>query len=206
MDYQIGLQAPRLGSEETEPRRKHLIERRVRLTTWDMGLQGAQDGTAKRQKDAQGPEQKEEPRAQQCLLRSQKERGHGLVGKEGRRGKACPGLLEAFGVHGAAHSPPQLKAVCSLSCLTVVFTDRSGFVPGWAPGPYKQLWVCGLPGRSLSVLNASQGPLGPEPFISRVSSDSHWVYSVICFVNCRSQGIIPSWSFAFNSFFVLSRM
>lgn len=72
---------------------------------------------------------------------------------------------------------------------------RQKWLCSWvSTGASKQLWVCGLPACSLSPLNASQGPLSPEPFISRVSSDSHWVYSVICFVNCRSQGIIPSWS------------
>lgn len=69
------------------------------VKTWDIGLQGAQGGTAKRQKDGSGP--RTEGKAKRRTMPVEKparakERGRQLVGKEERRGKACPSLLEAF--------------------------------------------------------------------------------------------------------------
>lgn len=124
-------------------------------------------------------------------------------GQAGRKGKACPSLLEASRVHRATGSPPQLKA--STACLALVVSpDRSGFVMGEHRGR-KQLWVCGLPGCSRSPLNASLGPLCLQPFICRVSSDSHWVYSVIRFVNCCPPGTVPLISPSSIPLFVLSQ-
>lgn len=100
------------------------------VRTWDTGLQGTQGGTAKRQKDGSGPQA--EGKAKRLTMPVEKpQRARPRVGGQRREEReTCPSLLEAFGVHGATHSPPQLKAFCSLPCLTVVSSDRSGFVPG----------------------------------------------------------------------------
>lgn len=95
------------------------------MRLWNTGLQGAQDGRVERQKDSSGLRAEGEAKRPGTTRQ-----GHQVVGKEGRNGKACPSLLEAFGVHRATHSPPQLKMLCSLPGLAVVFANKSGFVIG----------------------------------------------------------------------------
>lgn len=55
-------------------------------------------------------------------------------GQEGRKGKACPSLLEASRVHRATSSPPQLKAFycCPCSCG---FSRQKWLCYGGARGP-----------------------------------------------------------------------
>ena len=145
---------------------------------------------------------KGKPKEQQCLVRSPGSKTTG--GQRRKERKSMPQPAEGiWSSQGDSFATP-IKGIL-LPALPCCGFPRQKWLCYWAStGAWKQLWVCGLPGCSLSPLNASLGPLGPEPFISCVSSDSHWVYSVICFVNCRSQGIIPSWSFTTQSFFFCS--
>lgn len=133
---------------------------------------GVEDGRIEEGKDSSGVGAQGEAKRPVKSFEKCRGQGHQLVGKAGRRGRACPSLLEAFGVHRAAHSPPQLKAVCSLPCLAVV--PQTEWLCCWvSAGAGEQLGASGLPGRSLSPQNALLGPPSHEPFISCVSSDSH---------------------------------
>lgn len=55
-------------------------------------------------------------------------------GQEGRKGKACPSLLEASRVHRATSSPPQLKAFYGLPC-SCGFSRQKLLCYGGARGP-----------------------------------------------------------------------
>lgn len=55
-------------------------------------------------------------------------------GQEGRKGKACPSLLEAARVHRATSSPPQLKAFYCLPC-SCGFSRQKRLCYGGAWGP-----------------------------------------------------------------------
>lgn len=157
-------------------------------------------------KRAQDPEQREKPKDQQLSQKTnwwEALEARSLTGGQ-RREKRKSMPQPAGGIWSSqGHSFATLIKGFLLLALPCCGFLRQKWLCYWvSTGAWKQLWVCGLPGCRLSPLNASLGPLGPEPFISCVSSDSHWVYSVICFVNCCSQGIIPSWSFTLQSPFL----
>ena len=118
------------GSEGMEPKGKHFDREESEVRTWDTGLQVLRIEEQRGRKTAQDLEEREKPKDLQCYKARPSKSG-----QRREEQKSCPSLLEASGVHRAAHSPPQLKTLCSLPGLAVVFPDRSGFVTGQAPGP-----------------------------------------------------------------------
>lgn len=188
-----------------KPRWKHFDGKGSGVRTWDTGLQNAQDGSKEAERYSSRPRAEEEAKRPTMPDEKPWKQGHWWAKKEEKESMPQP-AEGIWSSQGGSFAPP-IKGFL-LPALPRCGFPRQKWLCYWvSTGAWKQLWVCGLPGCSLSPLNASLGPLGPKPFISRVSSDSHWVYSVICFVNCRSQGIIPSWSFTLQSlFFVLSKM
>lgn len=97
------------------------------------GPSGARDGAEKGGRMAQELERGKRQAANNGCWEPWRTRSS-AGGQEGRKGKACPSLLEAARVHRATSSPPQLKAFYCLPC-SCGFSGQKRLCYGGARGP-----------------------------------------------------------------------